>query len=241
MVYVMENYIKDNYDRICELAAKAAEGCGRSAAEISVLAVSKTFPPEAVQLAIDGGLRLFGENRVQEAQRKIPLLRGDFEFHLIGHLQSNKAKAAVSLFALIHSIDSLSILEAVNREAAKIGKIQKILVQVNTSGEVSKSGCTPDEAPAVCEAALSCANVDLQGLMTIGPLTDDVPAIQHSFSLLAQLAGSIRKQLATPLPLLSMGMSGDFPLAIERGATMIRVGSAIFGKRDYAIAPAAEE
>jgi len=229
----MNNYIKENFDAIAAQAREAALRAGRPGDSVQVLAVSKTFPHEIVQLAIDGGIRLFGENRVQEAQQKIPLLHGDFAFHLIGHLQSNKAKQAVALFEMIHSIDSISILEKVNREAELIKKVQKILIQVNTSGEQTKSGCEADEAHDLCRAALSMKNIDLQGLMTIGPLTDDKEAIRGAFAALSSLAGVIRSELSVSLPVISMGMSGDFLVAIEQGATMIRVGSAIFGRRSY--------
>lgn len=231
MVSVMNTYIKKNFDSIAELAGQAAVRSGRNPGDVQILAVSKTFSAETVQAAIDSGIRLFGENRIQEAQHKISLLHGDFEFHLIGHLQSNKVKTAVSLFEMIHSIDSLYILDKVNIEASKIDKTQKILIQVNTSGEESKNGCKVDAAVDLCGVALALSNVELKGLMTIGPLDGDENANRHSFRILNDLAVQVRQSFSIELPVISMGMSGDFPLAIEEGATLIRVGSAIFGER----------
>ncbi|MGL4369980.1 MAG: YggS family pyridoxal phosphate-dependent enzyme, partial [Spirochaetota bacterium] len=153
--------------------------------------------------------------------------------HLIGHLQSNKARDAVRLFDLIHSIDKYETAEKVSQEALAAGKIQKILVQVNTSGEESKNGCTPDDTIEICKKISRLKNIQLMGLMTVGPLTDNEDSIRKAFSLLRTLRDKASAETGLPLNELSMGMSGDFRIAIEEGATMIRIGSAIFGNRTY--------
>lgn len=223
----------DNYRRIMETVAAAAGARGRNPDDIRLVAVSKTFPAETIQQAIEEGIVLFGENKIQEAKAKIPLLKGGFEFHLVGHLQSNKARDAVSIFSMIHSIDSASTARRLNREAGKIGKVQKILVQVNTSGEDTKSGVEPPDAPALCREILGLENLELNGLMTIGPFTDDTAEIRRSFASLRELLGEINSELGTDLRELSMGMSSDFTIAVEEGATLLRIGTSIFGSRSY--------
>ncbi|MBN2435345.1 MAG: YggS family pyridoxal phosphate-dependent enzyme [Spirochaetes bacterium] len=226
-------YIIENYNRIRSHIDTIAVSCGRDPNTITLLPVSKTFPAKTVQDSIDAGLKLFGENKIQEASSKMELLQGDFSFHLIGHLQSNKAKHAVKLFDLIHSVDKLSTAKKIAREAIKIGKTQKILVQVNTSGEESKFGCTPGEALEIFTGLKGAEGLDVQGLMTIGPLTDDLEKIRASFIMLRKLRDSLQDTLSMRLPHLSMGMSGDYKIAIEEGATILRIGSAIFGTRSY--------
>lgn len=226
--------IADNYRLIAERVSRTAVECGRDPGSVRIVAVSKTHPADAIAEAQTGGAIIFGENKVQEAKEKFPLLKGTFEFHLVGHLQSNKAKEAVRMFDLIHSIDSFSTAQKVDREAAAAGKKQRILVQVNTSGEDSKSGIHPDEAEKLCGDISSLGNLSLEGLMTIGPLSDDEKRIRESFILLAGLRNSIETELGIKLPELSMGMSGDYEIAISEGATLVRIGSAIFGNRTYA-------
>jgi len=200
---------------------------------VRIIAISKTFPYEAVQNAIDAGIFLFGENKVQEAKNKIPNLTGNFVFHMVGHLQSNKAKDAVALFDLIHSIDSQSTAERINAEAQKIDKVQKILIQVNAIGEITKSGTEPDEAIRLAEKCLAMKNIELLGFMNIGPLSDDTALIRKSFIKTREILERTNNLLKTSMRELSMGMSGDFEIAIEEGATMVRVGSLIFGERNY--------
>ena len=226
--------IADNYRLIAERVSKTSVACGRDPGSVRIVAVSKTHPADAIAEAQTGGAVIFGENKVQEAKEKFPLLKGTFEFHLVGHLQSNKAKEAVRMFDLIHSIDSFSTAQKVDREAAAIGKKQRILVQVNTSGEESKSGINPDEAEKLCAEIVTLDNLSLEGLMTIGPLSDDEKRIRESFILLAGLRNTIQTQRGITLPELSMGMSGDYEIAISEGATLVRIGSAIFGNRTYA-------
>lgn len=223
--------VREAYECVVQEIVNAALRVGRNSNEVKIVAVSKSIPLEIIQEAIDSGITIFGENRVQEAASKIPHLRGNFSFHMVGHLQSNKSKDAVRLFELIHSIDKLSTAQRVDAEAAKIGKCQKILVQVNTSGEITKSGISPNEAEALCKSILECGNLELCGLMTIAPLTDDKKAIRKSFRMLRNLRDSINHSLGINLTELSMGMSSDFDIAVEEGATIVRIGTRIFGRR----------
>lgn len=220
-----------NYSAIRGRIDDRARTAGRKPEDIRIVAVSKTFPPETVQAAIDQGIRLFGENRVQEAKAKIPALSGDFRFHLVGHLQSNKARDAVRMFDMIHSIDKLSTARKVAEEALRAGKIQTVLVQVNTSAEETKSGIAPDGAFELCREAAALPGIALAGLMTIGPLEGDESAVRASFALLRKLRDDIGVRLGMELRELSMGMSGDYLIAVDEGATMVRIGSAIFGSR----------
>lgn len=224
--------VRDAYESVIAEIKAAAQRAGRNPDEVKIIAVSKTVAADVLQRAIDAGIALFGENRVQEAAGKIPKLHGSFLFHLVGHLQSNKARDAVRLFDLIHSIDKASTAQKVDAEAAKIGKKQKILIQVNTSGEATKSGAAPEEAHSLCREVLQCRNLELCGLMTIGPLTDDEILVRQSFRMLKDLRDSINRSLGITMKELSMGMSSDFTIAVEEGATMVRIGTRIFGARD---------
>ena len=225
--------IGENYNFLENLVAGAALRSGRKPESVRIIAVSKTFSYEEVQNAIDAGIFLFGENKVQEAKSKIPNLSGNFAFHMVGHLQSNKARDAVNLFDLIHSIDSLSTAERVNAEAQKTGKIQKILIQVNPLEEATKSGTKPDEAIRLAEKCLTMENIELLGFMNIGPLSDDTTLIRNSFVKTREILERANNLFGTSMKELSMGMSGDFEIAIEEGATMVRIGSLIFGERNY--------
>jgi PLP dependent protein len=224
--------IIENYKRIETEVAGVAVSSGRNPLGTRIICVSKTFDESVVQEAIDAGIRVFGENKIQEAKRKIPNLKGDFTFHMIGHLQSNKARDAVSLFDLIHSIDKAETAASVDREAARIGKRQKVLVQVNTSGEESKSGIDPADAPDLVKRILDMKNLDLRGLMTMAPFTDDESVIRDTFRSARKLMEAINTSLGISLNELSMGMSSDYRIAVEEGATMVRIGTAIFGHRD---------
>jgi hypothetical protein len=221
--------IRDNLEAVEERIAAACEKAGRNRDEVKLVAVSKTKPAEAVLEAADAGQILFGENRVQEAQSKIPLSPGSLQWHLIGHLQSNKARIAASgLFRMIHSVDSEKLLRALDEYAAVP---LPVLIQVNISGEGSKEGCAPEEAAVLIEAANQCGKVEVHGLMTIPPFTTDPEKARIHFSNLRKLRDRLQQETGTPLPELSMGMSHDFEVAIEEGATFIRGGSEIFGKR----------
>lgn len=223
----------ERYNRISDKIKEAALACGRSPDEIRIIAVSKTFPSADIQAAIDSGIKIFGESRIQEAAPKISMLKGDFTFHFIGHLQSNKSKEAVRLFDLIHSIDKAETAAKVSSEAEKAGKIQKILIQVNSSSEDTKSGCTPESLPGLFEKISALKNIEILGLMTIGPLTGDDKLISKSFAETKKLLEEINSMFSIKLKELSMGMSSDYLSAVREGATMVRIGSAIFGERDY--------
>lgn len=226
--------IAENFKAIRDDIDACAERAGRQGGEVTLVAVSKTFPAEDIRTALASGITLFGENKLQEAKRKIDELgHTDAVFHLIGHLQSNKARDAVRLFDLIHSIDKLTTAEKVSAEAEKAGKRQKVLIEVHTSGEASKDGVAPQEAESLCRAVSGLSGIELKGLMTIAPFIDDEVLIRSSFRSLRILKETIENKLGILLPVLSMGMSGDYRIAVEEGATMVRVGTAIFGRRDY--------
>ena len=220
--------VKENLEAVEQRICEACERAGRSRGEVQLIAVSKTKPAEAVCEAAEAGQLLFGENRVQEAQAKIPLCPDGLQWHLIGHLQSNKAKLAAGLFRMIHSVDSEKLLLLLDEYAAVP---LPVLIQVNVSGEGSKSGCAPEEAAALVNAANACAQVEVHGLMTIPPFTPDTEKARAHFAALRSLRDRLEAETGTPLPELSMGMSHDFEVAIEEGATYVRVGSAIFGVR----------
>ena len=206
----------------------ACEAAGRPRDDVRLLAVSKTKPPEAVQEAASCGLRLFGENRIQEAQSKIPLCPSGLEWHLIGHLQSNKAKVAANLFQMIHSVDSLRLLEALEAHA---GTTLPVLLQVNVSGEAAKFGMKPSDAAEVIEAANGMQKVEVHGLMTIPPFAPDPEKTRVHFRALRALRDRLQDETGTPLPELSMGMSHDLEVAIEEGSTWVRIGTDLFGAR----------
>ena len=228
MLAVVMN-IQKNLEMIEARICAACEKAGRSRDEVKLVAVSKRKPAEAVLEAAEAGQILFGENRVQEAQTKIPMCSPNLHWHLIGHLQSNKAKLAASgLFRMIHSVDSEKLIRALDGHAATP---LPILIQVNISGEGSKSGCAPEEAAALIDAANRCSQVEVHGLMTLPPFTPDPEKTRTHFSNLRNLRDQLQETTGTPLPELSMGMSNDFEIAIEEGATFVRVGSDIFGSR----------
>ncbi len=210
----------------------AARRAGRDPASIALVAVSKTHPTERVRAAIEAGQFVFGENRVQEALPKIDALACvQAQWHLIGHLQGNKARQAVGRFALIHSVDSVGLIQELEKRAAAAAVVQPILLQINVSGEASKFGAAPGLLPALLEALRGAPHLAAQGLMTIPPLTDDPKASRPHFRRLRGLLGSISADAPLAPRHLSMGMSDDFEVAIEEGATLIRVGTAIFGRR----------
>jgi hypothetical protein len=217
-----------------DLAAELGKS-GKRREDIRVVAVSKTFPAPLVEVAATAGLTDFGENRVQEAKSKIPLVQGGskLKWHLIGHLQSNKAKDAVALFDLIQSVDRIELAEALNHRAELEGMRQYVLLQVNTTRESQKSGCDPYALDDLLAAVLPLSNIGVQGLMTIGPFADDPAPISQAFGLLRREFDRLSKlDLASgSMRWCSMGMSGDWPIALAEGANMLRVGSAIFGGR----------
>lgn len=222
----------ENYNRIRDEISKIAISVGRSPGDIRIIAVSKTFEAAVVQEAIDAGIRVFGENKVQEAKRKLPQLKGDFSFHMVGHLQTNKAHDAVKLFDLIHSIDRIDTAEKVDLESGRIGKKQRVLVQVNASGEESKSGIAPDAVHGLVKRILELEHLELEGLMTMAPFTEEVGPVRSAFRETRRLLDDINSSLGIALSGLSMGMSSDYRIAVEEGATLVRIGTAIFGNRN---------
>jgi hypothetical protein len=224
-------YIKENLSEILESIAAAARKAGRDPESVKLIAVSKTFPPEAVQSAYDAGQRRFGENRVQELALKTAALPDDIEWHMIGHLQSNKARLAVENAAYIHAVDSAKLLRKIDRIAGELGRSPKILLEINISGEESKFGADAEFARELLKNALECENISVVGLMTMAPFGASEAELRLVFSSLRKLRDGLQSEFALSLPELSMGMSGDFETAIEEGATMVRIGTSIFGKR----------
>ena len=230
--------IADNVKLVEERIASAADWAGRRSEEITLMAVSKTHPPELVREAYEAGVRLFGENRVQEFAGKAGLVRDlvDAEWHLIGHLQTNKAAKAAELFSAVDSVHSLRLAEKLNAAAGSLGKKLSILIEVNVGGEEAKSGVAPDgEAQAgILEAAPRLDHVAIRGLMTVPPYTEDPQQARPYFRRLRELRDRIAAQKlpAVEMSVLSMGMSHDFEVAIEEGSTCVRVGTAIFGERN---------
>ena len=217
--------------RVQEQIAAAAQTSGRSSDDIELVAVSKTHATEKVQAAVEAGQTLFGESRVQEARAKIPLLPSRLRWHFIGHLQKNKIRHALPLFELFHGIDSLALAEDLQRIADEEGMQPRILLEVNLAGEASKHGFAPEALRRDLEALLSLGRLTIEGLMTIPPLAPEAEASRHYFVALRELRDQLEAECNVRLPQLSMGMSDDFPIAIEEGATLVRVGTAIFGKR----------
>jgi PLP dependent protein len=216
---------------LADIAAAAAKA-GRTPDEIELVAVSKTHPPEAVTEAIDAGQLLFGESRVQEARAKIPLLPGRARWHFIGHLQRNKVRHALGLgFELLHGIDTLEIARDVDRIAGETGAFPKVLLEVNVAGESSKFGFSPEKLRAQMEELLAMERLQIEGLMTIAPLAPAAEASRPHFVALREFRDALQTEFRVPLPRLSMGMSGDYAVAVEEGATLVRVGTAIFGTR----------
>ena len=196
-----------------------------SGREITLLAVTKTIPPERVDAALAAGITVFGENKIQEAKAKIPLVSSRAHWHFIGHLQSNKARDAVELFELIHSVDSVKLAGELDKWAGHAGKTQPILLEINVAGEAQKFGIKPEDLPATLAQINQLSRLDVRGLMTVPPYCEEAEKVRPYFRRLRELRD------ATGLCELSMGMSHDFEIAIEEGATIVRVGTAIFGER----------
>jgi PLP dependent protein len=223
--------IKNVYRKISSAAIRS----GRDPFAVSLVAVTKTVPVERIKAAVDLGLRVLGENRVQEAQGKIsdPMLQGsdyNIEWHMIGHLQKNKAKTAVELFELIHSLDSVDLAKSLQKHAEKAAKIQRVLIEVKLSSEESKHGVARENLMELIAAATGMKNLKLEGLMTIPPFFDKPEKARPYFRELRELRDKAEKE-GYKLPELSMGMTGDYEAAILEGATMVRIGTGIFGER----------
>jgi pyridoxal phosphate enzyme, YggS family len=216
---------------ILDRIAAAATRAGRDPAEVQLVAVSKTFPADDVRAVWEAGQTTFGESRVQEAEAKISQLPGALKWHLIGHLQRNKVRRALPLFDLIQSVDTVELAQAIDRIAAELGLFPRVLLEVNVAGEASKFGFAPATLEREIESLLALPRVQVEGLMTIAPYAEDPEAARPHFRALRELRDRLATRCGIPLGVLSMGMSGDFEVAVEEGATIVRVGTAIFGGR----------
>ncbi len=212
--------------------AGAASRAGRAAADdVTLVAVSKTHPPEAVREAMDAGQAVFGESRVQEARAKIPAVAGRARWHFIGHLQKNKVRHALPLFELLHGVDSLELAKDVNRIADEVGAHPRVLLEINVAGEGSKFGFGPEKLREQMEELLGLGRLNIEGLMCIPPPQPKAEMARKYFVALRELRDRVQTEFRVPLPQLSMGMSGDYEVAVEEGSTLVRVGTAIFGER----------
>jgi pyridoxal phosphate enzyme (YggS family) len=227
----MEPDIAENLRSVRADIADSELRAGRPVGSVELLAVSKTHPSEVIRQAVEAGQLLFGENRVQEAKAKIPDLPARLRWHLIGHLQSNKIRQALPLFEMFHGVDSMELLDQIQRLAGDLGLFPRVLLQVNVAGESSKFGFATEKLLSQVELVSSADRVQVEGLMTIPPLASNPENSRKYFARLRQLRDQLEKEFRFSLPHLSMGMSGDYRIAIEEGATLVRVGTAIFGER----------
>jgi len=229
----MEAPIAANIARINERIAIACARCGRDPHSVKLMAVTKTVSPERILQAVNAGITLLGENYIQEAKEKYDLLCGRANMHLIGHLQTNKAKYAVRLFDCVHSVDRLELAQELDRRAKAVSRKINILIEVNVSGEQTKNGIPASGALQLIECIMPLTNLSVQGLMTMAPYSDNPETSRPCFKALRSLRNDIaRKNLAgIQMEELSMGMTDDFEVAIEEGATIVRIGRAIFGER----------
>lgn len=223
--------LAENLATIRERINAACARASREPSSVTLLAVTKTQPPEVVSEAARLGLSLFGENKVQEAKNKIPQCPGKVAWHMIGHLQSNKARDAVELFSMIESVDSFHLAEEINRRAEQAAKTLPILLEVNIVGEASKFGYKPEQLLLDFERLNSLHRLEIHGLMTVPPWTPTPERVRPVFQRLRELKEQCEQRLGAPLPHLSMGMTGDFEVAIEEGSTIVRIGTALFGER----------
>ncbi len=223
--------IAENLERVREQIAQATAKAGRAGDEIQLVAITKTHDAEKVREAIEAGQILFGESRVQEARAKIPELPSNLRWHFVGHLQKNKIRHALPLFEMIHSVDSLALAEDINRIAEEEGLHPRVLLEVNVAGEGSKFGFHPEKLRTEMEALLALPRLSIEGLMTIPPIAEEAEASRKYFVDLRELRDALEKDFDLKLQQLSMGMTNDFAIAAEEGATLVRVGTAIFGER----------
>ena len=230
----------ENLDSIQQRIAAACARSGRDVSSVTLLAVSKTHPPETIRAVMDAGQLLFGENKVQEAKAKIPLCPGKARWHFIGHLQSNKVRDAVELFEMIQGVDSLAIAQEISKRAESAARTMPILLEVNVAGEGSKFGYAPERLRAELTGLNSLARIEIHGLMAIPPFAPSPEKARPYFQKLRELKTDCEQILGAPLPHLSMGMSGDFEVAIEEGATIVRIGTTLFGERVSSVRRAPE-
>ncbi|MCR4629412.1 MAG: YggS family pyridoxal phosphate-dependent enzyme [Clostridium sp.] len=227
--------IRENLDLIEENVKKACERAGRAPEEVTICAVSKLKPVEDIRAALSAGQKLFGENYVQEIQQKYEILGNEAEWHMIGHLQRNKVKYIIDKVTLIHSVDSIPLAEQIEKEAAKHDKVMDVLLEVNIAGEESKWGFTAEATEEAAKTIGALPHVRVLGLMTSAPYTEDAETNRVHFRNLRQLFDQLKKDSFPGVEpeILSMGMTGDYVVAVEEGSTMVRVGTGIFGARDY--------
>jgi len=223
--------IRENLERIREKIRVKSELVGRDPQEITLVAVTKTVEADRIEEAIAAGVNIIGESRVQEAKEKYGKVESKIIWHLVGHLQRNKAKDAVKIFDLIHSVDSTKLAKEIDKQAKKVGKIQKILVEVNASGEESKYGLSPEEVITFLKEVSRFPNIKVEGLMTMAPFYENPEDCRPYFRKLRELREEIKAENIKDVEMgyLSMGMSSDFEVAIEEGSNMVRIGRAIFG------------
>jgi pyridoxal phosphate enzyme (YggS family) len=223
--------IAENLEHAREQIAVASAKSGRNAEDVNLVAISKKHDAEKVREAIEAGQHLFGESRIQEARAKIPELPSNSRWHFVGHLQKNKIRHALSLFELIHSVDSLALAQEINRIAEEDGLHPRVLLEVNVAGEGSKFGFQPEKLRAEMESLLALPRLSILGLMTIPPIAEEADASRKYFVQLRALRDSLQTEFHVDLAQLSMGMTQDYAVAVEEGATLVRVGTAIFGER----------
>jgi len=223
--------VAENLEHVREQIAQAATKAGRNVDEVQLVAITKTHPAEKVREAYEAGQILFGESRVQEARVKIPELPSNVRWHFVGHLQKNKIRHALPLFELIHSVDSLALAEDMNRIAEEEGLHPRVLLELNVAGEGSKFGFKREKVREQMEALLALPRLSILGLMTIPPLAEEAEASRKYFVQLRKLRDYLQSEFRVDLAQLSMGMTQDFAVAVEEGATIVRVGTAIFGER----------
>ena len=231
--YDREVSLAENLERIQQRIAAACTRAGRNPETVTLLGVTKTHPAEVVAEAVQAGLLHFGENKVQEARAKIPHCPGRAHWHFIGHLQSNKCREAVELFEMIESVDSIALAREIDKRAGQAGKTMPVLLEVNVAGEASKFGYPPERMLAELFELNGLAHIEVHGLMAVPPFAPVAERTREHFRRLRELKQQAETVLGAPLPQLSMGMSTDFEVAIEEGATIVRVGTALFGARHY--------
>ena len=229
--------IRERLEKVQNSISEAVKASGRDEKDVTLIAVSKTKPVEMIKEVYDAGIRDFGENKVQEIIDKYPKLPSDIRWHLIGHLQTNKVKYIIDKVCMIHSVDSLKLAQEISRQAIKHNVTADILIEVNVAGEDTKFGVKPEDTLSLCEEISTLANVRIRGLMTVAPFVDDPEKNRAVFCTLRQLFVDIDAKNIDNVCMdcLSMGMSNDYTVAIEEGATFVRVGTSIFGQRDYGV------
>ncbi len=229
--------IKENIEEVEKKIQAACERSGRDRSDVTLIAVSKTKPVSDIRQAMDCGIKVFGENKVQEIRDKTEEIKEPLDWHMIGHLQTNKVKYLPGKVCMIHSVDKMSLAEEIEKQAAKHDLVMDVLCEVNMAAEDSKFGLTPEAAPDFVKSIAAFPHVRVRGLMTIAPYTDDPETNRGYFRDLKKMLDDLKSEKieGTLLDTLSMGMTGDYEVAIEEGATFVRVGTGIFGARDYSI------